>query len=417
VSSTARNTTPVLETPETTHLATAQSAVIYQRITSVDLLRGLVMVVMALDHTRDFFSNAFFNPLDLTQTTTALFFTRWITHFCAPVFVLLAGTGAYLYGSRGRTNVEVSRFLFTRGLFLIMVEFTLVHFGWFFSFDYHFLLAQVIWAIGWSMVVLAGLIALRMPLWALATFGIAMITGHNLFDNVNADELGKLRWIWIILHQPRIIEFGRGRQMLAFYSLVPWIGVMAVGYSLGPILLKSPDERRRWLLGLGAVLTLAFIIIRWINIYGDPQRWFPQPSPWLTFLSFINTSKYPPSLLFLLMTLGPALLFLVIFDRVNIGNPFARVLTVFGRVPLFYYVLHLSLIHAVAVVFSYVRYGTAPWLFSTDWMFRMNLPEGYGYNLPIVYLVWLGVVILLYPACYWYARFKQNWYAWWLSYF
>jgi uncharacterized membrane protein len=387
------------------------------RLASVDLLRGLVMVLMALDHTRDFFTNAFFNPLDLAYTTPALFFTRWITHFCAPVFVLLAGAGAYLYGARERTNAEVARFLFTRGLFLVILEFTFVHFGWFFSFDYHFLLAQVIWMIGWSMVGLAGLVTLRVPMWAMVVFGILMIAGHNLLDHLSANEFGSLRWIWIILHQPDDIEFAPGQRMLAFYPLVPWIGVMAVGYALGSLLLYSPSTRQKWLLGLGFAVTLAFILLRWINIYGDPQLWRPYSSVLLTFLSFINTDKYPPSLLFLLMTLGPALLLLTVFDRVNTGNPLIRVLTVFGRVPLFYYVLHLIVIHAVAIVFSYIRYGEASWLFGTDWMFRLGLPADYGYELPVVYLVWISIVIILYPACRWFARFKQNWYAWWLSYF
>ena len=391
--------------------------VVYQRLASVDLLRGLVMVLMALDHTRDFFTNAFFNPLDLAYTTAALFLTRWITHYCAPVFVLLAGAGAYLYGARGRTNVEVARFLFTRGLLLVVLEFTLVHFGWFFSFDYHFLLAQVIWMIGWSMVALSGLILLRVPLWGMAALGIMMISGHNLLDHLSASEFGSLRWIWIILHQPDVIEFAPGRQMLAFYPLVPWIGVIAVGYALGSLLLHPPSTRQKWLFGLGLGLTFAFIILRWFNVYGDPQLWRPYSRALLTFLSFINTNKYPPSLLFLLMTLGPALLFLAVFDRVNIGNPFARAFVVFGRVPLFYYVLHLSVIHAVAVVFSYVRYGEASWLFGTDWMSRLGLPRGYGYGLPVVYLIWLSIVLRLYPACRWFARFKQNWYAPWLSYF
>lgn len=388
-----------------------------QRIPSVDLLRGIVMVLMALDHTRDFFSNAFFNPLDLAQPTPALFFTRWITHFCAPAFVLLAGAGAYLYGARGRTHAEVARFLFTRGLLLVVLEFTLVHFGWFFNFDYHFLLAQVIWMIGWSMVILAGLILLRLPLWAMAALGIFMIAGHNLLDHLSADEFGSLRWMWVILHQPNMIELAPGRGMLAFYPLVPWMGVMAVGYALGNLFLYPPSMRRKWLFGLGLATTLAFILLRWINIYGDPQPWIPQSSGLLTTLSFINTEKYPPSLLFLLMTLGPTLMLLALFDRAKIDNSLARALMIFGQVPLFYYVLHLILIHAIAVAFSYARYAEASWLFGTDWMFRAGLPEGYGYSLLIVYLFWLGVVIILYPVCYWFAQFKRRSRSGWLSYF
>jgi uncharacterized membrane protein len=388
-----------------------------QRFASIDLLRGIVMVLMALDHTRDFFSNAFFNPLDLGQTTPALFFTRWITHYCAPIFVLLAGIGTYLYGARGRTHAEVARFLFTRGLLLIVLEFTLVHFGWFFAFDYHFLLAQVIWMIGWSMVVLAGLVLLRLPLWAMAALGIVMIAGHNILDAVSADQFGSLRWLWVILHQPDLIALGPGRGMLAFYPLVPWIGVMAIGYALGDLFLYPPLLRQNWLVGLGLATTLAFIVLRWINLYGDPQPWTPQGGALFTFLSFVNTDKYPPSLLFLLMTLGPALLLLALLERINTANALARALIIFGQVPLFYYALHLIVIHAAAILFSYARYGEASWLFGTDWMFRAGLPEAYGYGLPVVYLVWLGVVILLYPICYWFASVKKRARSPWLSYF
>ncbi|MEW6405200.1 MAG: heparan-alpha-glucosaminide N-acetyltransferase domain-containing protein [Chloroflexota bacterium] len=387
------------------------------RIPCMDLLRGLVMVIMALDHTRDFLSNAQFSPLDLTQTTPALFFTRWITHFCAPIFILLAGTSAFLYSSCGRTNAEAARFLFIRGLLLIVLEFTLVHFGWFFKFDYHFLLAQVIWAIGWSMLILSGLIALRLPICGLAFVAIAIIAGHNLLDPVRADQFDALQWLWIILHQPDIINFAAGRQLYALYSIVPWSGVMMAGYALGPIFLFRSEERRKWLFRLGLGLILAFVILRWSNVYGDPQRWIQFQDTGLKFLSFINTTKYPPSLLFLLMTLGPAFLLLAAFERIRPDVFLVRFFTVFGRVPLFYYVLHLILIHAIAITLSYVRYGEAPWFFGTGWMLRFALPPDYGYGLPIVYLVWLGVVALLYPICYWFARIKQSSRAGWLSYF
>ncbi len=390
---------------------------INQRIRSIDLLRGIVMVLMALDHTRDFFSNAFYDPLDLARTTQALFFTRWTTHFCAPTFVVLAGMGAYLYGARGRPSIEVARYLLIRGLLLIVLEFTLVHFGWFFSFDDHYLLAQVIWMIGWCMLLLAGLIALRMPVWLLTLIGILMIAGHNLLDNIHADQLGSLRWLWIVLHQPGILEFARGWQMFVLYPLVPWMGVMAVGYGLGPILLQPPEERRKWFWRLGVGMTLAFILIRWMNLYGEPQAWIPYPDEMLNLLSFINTTKYPPSLLFLLMTLGPALILLALLDRVTVSNLLARIFSIFGRVPLFYYVLHLSLIHAFAVLISYIRYGDASWLFGTGWMFRRALPPEYGYELPGVYLAWIGVLILLYPLCRWFARYKEQNRSRWLGYF
>jgi len=385
-----------------------------ERLASVDLLRGSVMVLMALDHVRDFFSNATFSPLDLAQTTPALFLTRWITHICAPTFVLLAGMGAYLYGQRGRTRAELARFLLTRGLLLIVLEFTIMHFGWFFSFDYHFLLAQVIWTLGWSMIALAGLIFL--PIWMLAGIGALMIAGHNLLDGISAEQFGKLAWLWTILHQGGMLELAPGHMMLAFYPLVPWIGVMAVGYSLGPWLLRPPADRRRWFLRLGLGLTLGFLVLRWINLYGDPRPWEQQASGLFTFFSFLNTEKYPPSLLFLLMTLGPALLLLAAFDDLKADSALAQPLLSFGRVPLFFYALHLIVIHAAAVGFSYVRYGEAPWLFGTGWMFRAGLPEGYGYGLPVVYAVWAVILILLYPVCRRFAKLKRERGWWWLSY-
>jgi uncharacterized membrane protein len=378
------------------------------------MLRGSVILLMALDHVRDFFSNAFYHPLDLAQTSTALFFTRWITHICAPVFILLAGIGAFLYGSQGRTKAEVSRYLLVRGFFLIVVEFTLVHFGWFFNLKYPFILAQVIWAIGWSMVALAGLVFL--PIKVIGLIGIVMIAGHNLLDGLRIDGSGAWGALWIVLHQGGPVELGSGRQLFILYPLIPWIGVMASGYAMGPLLLRPPQERRRWLLGLGLTLTLAFIILRWVNLYGDPRPWAGQANLLLTFLSFINTEKYPPSLLFLLMTLGPALMLLAAFDRLQEPGPLARPLIVFGRVPLFFYVLHLALIHLVAVIFSSIRYGQAAWLFGTDWMFKFGLPDGYGYELPFVYLIWLGVLIVLYPACFWFGTVKQRRKEFWLSY-
>jgi uncharacterized membrane protein len=384
------------------------------RLKSIDILRGLVMVLMALDHVRDFFSNALFDPLNLALTTPALFFTRWITHLCAPVFIFLAGMGAFLYGSHGRTKAEAARFLLIRGLILIVLEFTLVHFGWFFNFEYHFVLAQVIWTIGWSMVALAGLIFL--PTRIIGGIGLVMITGHNLFDRVIVDDSGLLEALWIVLHLGGPIQIGPDRELFVLYPLIPWIGVMAAGYALGPLLLHPHAERRRWLLGLWLGLTLIFFALRWTNLYGDPRPWMGQPGLLLTFLSFINTEKYPPSLLFLLMTLGPALLLLAALDRPKQSGPLARALIVFGRAPLFFYVLHLALIHLVAVIFSMVRYGHAIWLIGTGWMFKSGLPGGYGYELPIVYLIWAGVVIILFPACLWFGKIKRLGHETWWSY-
>jgi len=375
------------------------------------------MVIMALDHTRDFFSKDLaFDPTDLGRTFPALFLTRWITHYCAPVFIFLAGTGAFLSTGRGKSRGELSRFLLTRGLWLVLLELTWVRcLGWQFNFDLHFTFGAVIWAIGWSMVALAVLVFL--PLRWVTAFGILMIASHNLFDSVKPESWGSLGWLWKILHSGGMILPAKGYRFAAGYPLVPWIGVMAAGYGFGSLLLREPVERRRWLFGLGATLTLLFILLRAINLYGDPRPWSGQKNSLFTLFSFMNCHKYPPSLLYLLMTLGPALLVLAALDRGMIG--WLKPLLVFGRVPLFYYLLHLPLIHGLAVLASYWAYGRADWWFA-------NPPEGpdapilrpadYGYGLPVVYLVWIGVVLVLYPVCRWFAGVKRLRRDPWLSY-
>jgi uncharacterized membrane protein len=367
------------------------------RLPSLDTLRGLVMVIMALDHVRDFFSIVRFDPLNLSVAPPGLFFTRWVTHFCAPVFIFLAGVSAYLYAARGRTPGQLALYLFTRGLWLVALELTVVHLGWFGTWDHTFMLAQVIWAIGWSLVGLAGLVALRLPLWAIAAFGLVLITGHNLLGGLDAANLGAFDALWTVLHRSAPLQLSRDYQILILYPLVPWIGVMAAGYAFGPLLLRPAPERRRWLLGLGTGLTLAFIVLRFARVYGDPRPWVPQPNALHSLFDFLNVEKYPPSLLFLLMTLGPTLLLLAWLDHVRQPGRLARFFSTFGRVPLFYYVLHLLLIRALAGVL---------------------VPRGGvgGYELPGVYLVWLGVVGLLWPVCALFARLKQRHRAWWVSY-
>ena len=242
------------------------------RLYSVDMLRGLVMVIMALDHVRDFFSDAFtFDATDLTQTNAPLFFTRWITHFCAPVFVFLAGTGAFLSASRGKTKKHLASFLLLRGLWLVFLDLFFVHtFGWWFNFDYHLLYGDVLWALGWSMVVMAGLAFL--PTWSITAVGVAVVTLHNTLDAVSADSFGSFRWLWAILHSGDMLEPLPGVHFIPGYPLVPWIGVMAAGYGFGRLMLRSQDKRRKELLVLGIVLTFAFVVIRATNLYGDPHR-------------------------------------------------------------------------------------------------------------------------------------------------
>lgn len=383
------------------------------RLDSVDLLRGIVMVIMALDHVRDFFHHdaLLFDPTDLNKTNAALFLTRWVTHFCAPVFVFLAGTGAFLSTLRGKSRAELSRFLLTRGLWLVLLELTVVRLGWTFDLNYTFNVGQVIWAIGWSMVALSVLIYL--PLWAITLFGLFMIGAHNAFDPFKAASAGVLSGVWATLHTGELTETYGGIRFAPIYPLIPWIGVMAVGYGFGQLFTLEREKRRRVLLYLGLGLTLLFIVLRATNLYGDPRAWSAQGNALWTFFSFINCQKYPPSLLYLLMTLGPAIASLAFFERINLKpSAWAQPFIVFGRVPLFYYVIHLFVIHGLAVVFAIIKYGSAVQVaFQTG-----RPPVDYGYNLGVVYLVWIGVILALYPLCRWFAGVKRRRRDAWLSY-
>ena len=380
------------------------------RLESVDIVRGVIMIVMALDHVRDFFGVPGVSPTDLDQTTIVLFFTRWITHICAPVFFLLTGTGAYL-SLRRKSKSELSRFLFTRGLWLIFLEVVVTRcLGWQFNFDYHVTMLIVLWALGWAMIVLSALVYL--PASVVAAFGAAMVVSHNLLDSVQSS--GPL---WSILHRPNFIMNRPEHSIFVGYPLIPWIGVTAAGYGLGQIYRWPSDQRQAFLLRLGIGLTAAFVVLRGINLYGDPVRWSTQKSAVFTALSFLNTNKYPPSLLFLLMTLGPAMLFLLAVDGTT--PRWMRPALVFGKVPMFYYLLHIPLIHLLAIIVCFARYGQVHWMFEspTVGQFPITPPPGWGFSLPIVYLVWAFVVIALYPLCRWFAALKQRRSDAWLSYF
>ena len=391
-------------------VSTEAGAVKRPRIESIDVVRGVIMILMALDHTRDFFGNSGVNPTDPATTTIQLFFTRWITHFCAPVFFLLTGTGAYL-SLRKKSKRELSRFLFTRGLWLIFLELTVVRcLGWQFNFDYHVTLLLVLWALGWSMIVLSALVYL--PAWVVTAFGVAMIATHNLFDSVESSNP-----LWSILHSPNFIVNNPGRIIFVTYALIPWVGVTAAGYGLGQVFRWEPDRRRTFLLRLGIALSTAFVVLRAVNLYGNPVPWSTQRSAAFTVLSFLNTNKYPPSLLYLLMTLGPAMLFLWAVDK---GTPrFLRPALTIGKVPMFYYLLHIPLIHLIAITVCYARYGQVHWMFESPTLgeFPVTPPPGWGYSLPIVYLIWIFVVATLYPLCRWFAELKQRRGDAWLSYF
>jgi len=378
-----------------------------QRLDSIDLLRGLVMIVMVLDHVRDFFhaGSQQFSPEDLTKTDAVLFFTRWITHFCAPVFVLLAGAGISFSTLSRDGNRAVSRFLIARGLWLIFLELTVLNFAFSFRVPYDILLLQVIWAIGWSMIAMAGLIWL--PRRVLAVLAIAMILLHN-----TADGLQIASPVWKFLH---VISFGnfKGMPVLLAYPLIPWIGVMAAGFCLGDVMRLEPDRRRTVLLRIGSGMTMAFVVLRFLNIYGDPAPWDGS-----SFLSFFRATKYPPSLIYLLMTLGPSLILLGWIDRARVAE--FHPLRVFGRVPMFYYLLHFYLVHALAVVLGWLRYGDWTLLLrmppAITGEFPPGFPQDYGYSLGMTYLIWAAVVVALYPPCRWYMQFKQRSRAAWTGY-
>ncbi|MDP9205907.1 MAG: heparan-alpha-glucosaminide N-acetyltransferase domain-containing protein [Gemmatimonadota bacterium] len=396
------------------------------RVDSVDLLRGVIMVIMMLDHTRDFvhFQAALFDPTNVSQTYPLLFFTRWITHFCAPLFVFLAGSGAYLQEMRGKPKRELSRFLITRGLWLIALEFTVLRVIIFFNFDYAVLIGflQVIWVIGWSMIALAGLIYL--PLRAILTLSIAMIVLHNALDGIHVTSWrgpgspvpGFGASVWKILHEPGVIfPFGYpGPALLVLYPLIPWIGVMAVGYAFGAVYRFDQETRRRFLLRLGAAITLGFIVLRSMNVYGDPAPWSRQSSPVMTALSFLALSKYPPSLLFLMMTLGPAMLFLAWFEGRERGT-LARIFIVYGRVPLFFYLLQWLTSHTLALVAGRIAGKPTDYLF-TNIGFAPPPAPGSGFGLATVYALWILGAAILYPLCRWYAELKARRNDWWLSY-
>ncbi len=388
------------------------------RLLSIDALRGLVMIVMALDHVRDFFhaDAMLFSPTDLTRTTAVLFFTRWITHYCLPVFMFAAGLGVYLYG-RSRNKGQLSRFLWTRGLWFIALELTVMQFGYNFNFSLRFLiLLLILWIFGICLLAMAALV--YVPVRWLAVLSVAVIVLHNCLDGIRAQQFGSAAWAWNLLHQPGVIPVA-GKLVLVTYTFLPWIGVMAAGFCFGRVFQMEAEARRRIMLRLGLAMTVAFIALRAWNHYGDPAPWEHQKSALFTALSFLNCTKYPGSLDFLLMTLGPALLALAWFDRL-VFKP-ANPLVVFGRVPMFYFVLHFYLIHILAVLGALLRYGKAAAGFIFNPLPSMGgprelFPPNFGYSLWTVYGVWLLVLVLLYPVCRWFANVKATRRDWWLSY-
>jgi uncharacterized membrane protein len=376
-----------------------------RRVTSVDLVRGIVMVLMALDHTRDYFEKYRFQPEDLTKSWPLLFATRWITHFCAPTFFLLAGVGAALAVSGGKSTREVSKFLLTRGLWLVVLEVTVSALGWNFKLGFPLILL-VIWALGLSMVILSGLIFLPKPV--IAAIALITIAGHNLLDNVGAATMSGGGAFWHILHRPGLIS--TQPLIIVAYPLIPWFAVMALGYALGDIFKWEPARRRRFLLLAGSASIVAFIAIRFLNAYGNPVPWAPQRTEAMTIASFLNAMKYPPSLDYLLMTIGPTLIALALLE--NARGAFARAVSIYGRVPMFYYLGHIYVIHILAAAFALWQGGAAGFL-SLD---TASFPKWYGTTLPGVYLAWITVVLIMYLPCRWFANLKSRRRDWWLSY-
>lgn len=374
------------------------------RIRSIDIVRGAVMALMAIDHVR------VYSGLPAGGPTAGIFFTRWVTHFCAPAFVFLAGTSAFLYR---QSHGSPARFLLTRGLWLVALELTVLRVAWTFNLDFaHYLLAGVIWVIGWSMIVLAALV--RLPPAVVGWGGVAVMALHNAVMPGLAGHgwLGKL--VYLGFFEGPVPLGPGGPDLMVLYSLVPWVGVMAAGYGFGAIISGPPERWRGWCLRVGLGATALFVALRASNLYGDPGSW-SRSGEMPALLSFLNTSKYPASLQFLLMTLGPTIALLPVLEGVR--GRLAGWLDTFGRVPMFYYLLHIPLIHGLALVVSRLRTGRVdPWLFANHPMGNPPPPDGYAWDLGTLYLVWAAALLLLYPACRWYGQVKSRSRARWLSY-
>jgi uncharacterized membrane protein len=388
-----------------------------KRVQSIDLLRGIVMIIMAIDHVRDFFHrDAFlYDPTDLNQTSVPLFFTRWITHYCAPVFVFLAGISAHLYGVK-KSRKELAFFLFTRGVWLVLAEAFIVTLGTSFNPGFPYFNLQVIWAIGISMIVLAGIIHLRPG--AILFTGLLLIAAHNLLDNFHVPGSGPFAIIWSFLHETGSFVVG-GHTFLIRYPVLPWIGIITTGYYLGRFYRPEydPAVRKRlfFLLGTGALLL--FLFLRSDNLYGDAAHWSVRDTAVFSIMSFLNVTKYPPSLLYTLLTLGPALIFLAISERPL--NSLTEKISVFGRVPMFYYLAHMYLIHGLAVIGAAVAgFRASDMVLLPTRVNAVPALKGYGFDLVFVYLVWALVILLLYPLCKWFDRYKRAnvQRKWWLSY-
>jgi len=381
-----------------------------KRILSIDILRGIIMVIMALDHTRDFFASLMHDPLDLSTTTPQLFLTRWITHYCAPVFVFLAGTSAFLSSGKHGSKIAAAGFLLKRGLWIIFLDIAIINLSWSFDISYNGLFVQVFWAIGWSMIFLAAIQFLKLQY--IAALGLSIILFHNLLDPLVPQDFGAGSWLWMVFHEGGYLPFSETAGVYFAYPLLPWIGVMAAGYAFGAIFKKESSVRKGMLLKIGLACIGIFIALRFSNIYGNKELWVAHEVWWKSLLSFLDCTKYPPSLLFLLMTLGPAFIALSLLE--NVDSKLSRFFMVYGKVPMFYYLLHVPLIHVLAIIVGMMN-GHDPSRFFRQLFFNQQ-DATWGFSLPFVYFIWLLVVLLLYYPCRWFMRLKARRKDWWLSY-
>ena len=389
----------------------AEATRLTSRVGSVDVLRGLVMVLMALDHVRDYFGFSNISPTDVQQASLALFLTRWVTHVCAPSFVFLAGTSIFLQLQR-KTKAEVARLLITRGAWLCLLELTAVHFLWTFNYHWNAQLLEVIWVIGLSMMLMAAIIYL--PVWAVTLFGAVLVVGHNALDKLTVASFGTFGWLWHLLHVQGFLTDDPARlPVLVAYPLIPWPGVMALGYAFGTVLMKEPEARRRWMLRAGILSIAVFLLLRFANLYGDLRPWTSQASGMRTVMSFFNVTKYPPSLLFLLVTLGLSLLLMAAAELAQTKGRFAgllKIFTVFGRVPFFYFLVHILVAHSLALFAAFATGQNWRWFITEPFQGGVwaGVPPGYGFSFPLVWLLWLLVVAICYPLCRWYGNLKMK---------
>jgi uncharacterized membrane protein len=402
---------PATVTADLPHSVPSSSLQSRPRVDAVDLLRGAVMVLMVLDHTRDFFGDTSFDPTDLTKASPALFLTRWVTHFCAPVFAFLAGTGVYLAGVRGRSRAGLATYLATRGLWLIFLELTIVKFGVLFNPAPKTIFLLVLWSIGGSFVLMSALVFV--PSRVVGMLGVLVIAAHNLIG-LDMFSSGALQPLATLLLRPGLLSLPGGVSVMIGYPLLPWFGVVAAGYGFGEVIRLEPKRRRAVMFATGPAMIVAFVALRSWGVYGEPRGWTSQETPLLTALSFLNCTKYPPSLLFVLMTLGPAIVAMALCDRVGCRGAIGRTLVTLGRVPLFYFVAQWYVIHALAVVAALARGFPIDWLFAAT--FPSEQPSGWPLNLWCVYAVWALVLCLLYIPCRWFAGVKQRRHDGWLSY-